>query len=126
MELTCRSVEGINVVALKGNLTDVEVPSVRWKIKNIIETHSPYLILNLTFLNFVDARGISVFVSALKIAQQRNGVVVLLNPTPSVRTSIELIRLQKNFSIYADEAAAIIHCTQLLVSKKNNLTKKSP
>ncbi|MDM8559079.1 STAS domain-containing protein [Candidatus Parabeggiatoa sp. HSG14] len=118
MELTCHSVKGINIVTLKGNLIGVEVSSTRRQIKNIIETHSPYIILDLNFLDFIDAQGLSVFVSALKAVQQCHGVVVLLNPTPFVRTSIELIRLQEIFSIYTDETAAIIHCTQLLVSKE--------
>lgn len=112
MELTFRSLKDIQVVTLSGSLTSIDAPSVRQQLNEIIMKHSPYLILDLSHLNFIDARGLSVFVSALKKAQQYQGEMLLLNPTPVVRALIELTRLQQTFSIYADEAAAIVHCTQ--------------
>ena len=117
LKLIYRNVEGIPVVTLKGRLVQAEVAQLRQQIREIIEKHPPYFILNLAHLDFIDAHGLSVFISALKIAQQRKGEVLLLNPMPNVRTMIELIRLQESFSIYADEAAAIAYCTQSLGNK---------
>lgn len=113
MELSCHTIEGIPIVTLSGSLVSVETPLVRQKLNTIIGIQSPYLILDLSHLNFVDARGLSILVSALKMAQKYGGEVLLLNPTPVVRALIELTRLQQMFRIYADEASAIKHCRQI-------------
>jgi len=108
MELSCHTIEGIPIVTLS-----VETPLVRQKLNTIIGIQSPYLIFDLSRLNFVDARGLSILVSALKMARKYGGEVLLLNPTPVVRALIELTRLQQMFRIYADEASAIKHCRQV-------------
>ena len=114
MELICRAVEGIHVATLSGSLISAESARARQQLNEIISMQSPYLILDLARLNFIDARGLSVFVSALKTAHKYGGEVLLLNPTPVVRALIELTRLQQTFSIFADEMAAITHCTHSL------------
>lgn len=114
MELTFRSANNVSIVTLSGSLMSKDAASVRHQLNDIIMQHSPCLILDLCHLNFIDARGLSVFVSALKKSQQYNGEVLLLNPTPVVRAMLELTRLQQTFSIYADETAAIAHCTQFV------------
>lgn len=116
MELTYRAVEGIHVVTLSGSLISAESAQARQQLNQIISMHAPYLVLDLARLNFIDARGLSVFISALKTAQKYGGEVLLLNPTPVVRALIELTRLQQTFSIFADETAAIAYCTHRTVS----------
>lgn len=114
MTLTYQIKQGIPIVTLSGSLINMDAASVRRQLIALIEKLSPYLIIDLTQLNVIDARGLSVFVSALKKAQQHHGEVLLLNPTPPVRTLIELIHLQDIFNIYIDEAAALAHCNQSL------------
>jgi anti-sigma B factor antagonist len=111
MQLTYRTVRGIPIATLSGSFIKTEVPRVRQQLTKIINKNVPYLILDLTQLTFIDVRGLSVFVSTLKVASQYQGDVLLLNPTPAVRAIIELVRLQHTFSIYADESAAIAYCT---------------
>lgn len=111
MQLTYRTVKGVPIATLAGSFIKTEVPRVRQQLTQMIDKNVPYLILDLTQLTFVDVRGLSVFVSALKVARQYQGEVLLLNPTPAVRAIIELVRLQHTFSIYADESAAITYCT---------------
>jgi len=114
MALTYQTKQGIPIVTLSGSLINIDTALVRRQLIDLIEKISPYLIIDLTQLNVIDAKALSVFVSALKTAQQHQGDVLLLNPTPPVRTLIELIHLQDIFSIYIDEAAALAHCTQSL------------
>ena len=114
MELKCRSVEGVQIVTLIGSFVSAETTKVRHQLNQLLETHSPHLIIDLAQLHFIDARGLSVFISALKTAQRRGGEVLLLRPTPTIRALIEMTRLQHTFSIYADEAAAIAYCTHSL------------
>lgn len=111
MQLTYRTVNGVPIATLSGSFFRTEVPRIRQQLTQMINEDTPYLIIDLTTLNFIDAGGLSTFVSALKVARQYGGDVLLLNPTPAVRAIIELIRLQHTFRIYADETVAIAHCT---------------
>ena len=112
MELTTyRSFEGIQIIRLSGSLVGKEAAQVRYQFRQLICDRSPCLIIDLSHLHYIDARGLSVFVSAYKILRgyHKQGEVLLLNPTPVVLALIELTRLQQSFSIYTEESAAISH-----------------
>jgi anti-sigma B factor antagonist len=114
MTLTYQIKEGIPIVALSGHFINIDTAPVRRQLIELIEKSSPYLIIDLTQLNVIDASALSVFVSARQKAQEYQGEILLLNPTPAVRNLIEIIHLQDIFSIYIDEAAALAHCNQSL------------
>lgn len=110
MQLTYRTLESVLIATLSGHFLRKEVPTVRQQLTQIIKQDTPYLILDLAPLMSIDASGLSVFISALKVARQYKGDVLLLNPTPTVRAMIELVRLQHTFNIYKDEVAALADC----------------
>ncbi len=114
MELIYRLIGDVQIISLVGSLSGADITAIRQKVLERIQDYSPYVIIDLHSLHFVDARGLSLLISALKVAQQREGDVLLLNPTPEVRALIELTRLQHTFSIYADEEAALAYYTQTL------------
>ena len=107
MILAHRTVEGIDIVALSGRLVMADVPEVRRRLLQIVEQGSGKLVLNLEGVGFMDSSGLSVLVSTLKSARIKNGEVVLLGLTPTVRSLIELTRLQQIFEIFEDETAAL-------------------
>ena len=109
MILTHRNVEGIDIVALSGRLVIADVPRIRQKLLAIIEQGNGKLILHLAEVGFMDSSGLSVLVSVFKAARVRGGDIVLLGLSPTVRSLIELTRLQQVFSIFDDEAAAVAH-----------------
>lgn len=109
MILTHRNVEGIDIVALSGRLVIADVPQIRQKLLAIIEQGNGKLILHLAEVGFMDSSGLSVLVSVFKAARVRGGDIVLLGLSPTVRSLIELTRLQQVFSIFDDEAAAVAH-----------------
>lgn len=107
MVLAHRAVEGIDIVALSGRLVMADVPEVRQRLLQIVEQGNGKLVLNLEGVGFMDSSGLSVLVSVFKAARLKNGEVVLLRLTPTVRSLIELTRLQQIFEIFEDEAAAL-------------------
>jgi anti-sigma B factor antagonist len=107
MVLAHRTVEGIDIVALSGRLVMADVPEVRQRLLQIVEQGNGKLILDLAEVNFMDSSGLSVLVSAFKAARLKDGEVVLLRLTPTVRSLIELTRLQQIFEIFDDEATAL-------------------
>jgi len=112
MHVECRSIESVQIAQLFGSLVGAETQEVKHQLNQLVTQQSPYLIIDLGSLNFIDIRGLSTFVSVLKRAQYYQGDVLLLNPTTKVRALIELTQLQYTFSIYLDENAAVAYCAQ--------------
>lgn len=107
MVVTHRTVEGIDVIALSGRLMMADVPQVRQRLLEVVEKGGGKLVLDLAEVGFMDSSGLSVLVSVFKAARLKEGDVVLLRPTPTVRSLIELTRLQQIFSIFDEEDAAL-------------------
>lgn len=107
MILTHRNVDDIDIVALAGRLVMADVPQVRQRLLATVEQGNGKLILDLAEVGFMDSSGLSVLVSVLKAARLKNGEVVLLHLNPTIRSLIELTRLQQVFSIFDNEAAAL-------------------
>lgn len=107
MILTHRNVDDIDIVALAGRLVMADVPQVRQRLLATVEQGNGKLILDLAEVGFMDSSGLSVLVSVLKAARLKNGEVVLLHLNPTIRSLIELTRLQQVFSIFENEAAAL-------------------
>ncbi len=107
MILTHRNVEGIDIVALTGRLVMADAPEVRRKLLATVEQGNGKLILDLAEVGFMDSSGLSVLVSAFKAARAKGSDMVLLHLSPTVRSLIELTRLQQIFAIFEDEATAL-------------------
>jgi len=107
MEFAYQLKQGVLVVTLHGSFTYRETASTRQRFKQLIEQESAQVLIDLSRLNYIDARGLSVFITALHYARQQEGVVHLLNPTANVQAMLELTRLQHIFKIYGDELVAL-------------------
>ena len=85
MQLTYRTIKGVTIAMLSGSFVRTRVPHIRQQLTEKINKDTPFIVLDLEQLTFIDASGLSVFVSARKVARQYDGDVLLLNPTPAVR-----------------------------------------
>jgi anti-sigma B factor antagonist len=66
-----------------------------------------WLLINCADLTFIDSSGIGDLLAAHAAIIRRGGVVRMLNPTRTLRDSLERTRLDSVLDIYQDEAAAI-------------------
>ncbi|MDS4026209.1 MAG: STAS domain-containing protein [Candidatus Contendobacter sp.] len=107
MVLTHRTIEGIDIVALAGRLVMADAPQIRQSLLTTVEQGNGKLILDLAQVSFMDSSGLSVLVSAFKAARAKGGDVALLHLNSTVRSLIELTRLQQVFPIFDDEATAL-------------------
>ena len=105
MEINQRSTKGIEVLTLNGRFDAYEVPTV----VNWFEEHPQLkkVVVNLEKVNFIDSSGLSALVKGLKRCRQNGGELYLSNLQQAVFIIFELTRLDKAFSIFPDEAAAI-------------------
>jgi anti-sigma B factor antagonist len=107
MVLTHLTGNGIDIATLAGRLVMADVSQVRQRLLTTVEQGKRKLVLDLSEVAFMDSSGLSVLVSVFKAARLKNGEVVLLQPNPTVRSLIELTRLQQIFAIFDDETAAL-------------------
>ena len=107
MSFTTDLVNDVAVVRLPERLALADVPEARRRILQLIEDGHRNLVLDLAKVVFVDSSGLSVFVTVQGAAQAAGGDVVLLDPTPPVRSLIELTRLQEVFEIFGHEGNAV-------------------
>lgn len=63
--------------------------------------------LDLSGVTYVDSMALSALVSALKLARKKGGKLVLLRPTPPVRSLLEVTRLDLVFLVFEDEESAM-------------------
>ena len=112
MKITHHNTDVVDIVELEGELVMASGPELRKQLQAIINAGSGNLILQLEKVSFVDSRGLSVFVSALKHAREKQGQVVLVALMPEVRSLLELTRLHKVFDIFEDTNSALAHFKQ--------------
>ena len=105
MEITHRTVDGIDVLELNGRFDAYEAPAfVEW-----FDTrpHVKHLIVNLRGVGFIDSTGLSTLVKGLKHCRGNGGDLYICHMQQAVLIIFKLTRLDKAFSIFEDEAAAI-------------------
>lgn len=107
MQLETLSHDKVEQITLPRQLVIGNTQAIRAAILAIINSGHHHLILDLRQVESVDSSGLSVLVSTLKSLRKTGGEVVLLSPSETVRTLIELTRLHQVFEIFEDPAAAV-------------------
>ena len=65
------------------------------------------VIVDLSKVQYISSAGAGVFIGALSEAQEHNGNIVLMNPTPNVREVFDLLGLTQIFHIVQDAKTAL-------------------
>jgi anti-sigma B factor antagonist len=107
MNLEHRTEGGVDIVKLPERLMMADSATARTSLKEIINSGSGKLILDLASTTFMDSSGLAVLVSSLQAARKKNGDVYLVNMSNTVRALFELTRLHTVFQIFDNEAAAL-------------------
>lgn len=104
MNVTHRTVDGVEVLALDGRFDAYEVPAISQWFEDHPEAR--YVVVNLSGVGFIDSSGLSTLVKGLKHCRQNEGDLYLSDLQQAVFIIFELTRLDKAFSIFDDEAEA--------------------
>lgn len=94
------------LVEMPSRLVKADAPMVRDELKQLIASGKKTLILDLGATEFADSSGLSVLISGLNGAKSAGGDVVLLRPTKTILSLLELTRLHHVFQIFDDADAA--------------------
>lgn len=94
------------ILQLKGRFDAHEIAPVRVWFNEQFEAGQIHLVVNLGEVNFIDSSALSTLVQGLKHCREKGGELSLCVLQQPVRVIFELTRLDKAFSIYADEESA--------------------
>ena len=107
LTLERKAVGECELVCLEGRLDAAVAVELKQQLIGCIDQGAINLLLDLGAVEFVDSTGLSAIISALKAATSLGGEVVLLRPTGTVQSILELTRLHQVFRIYESAEAAL-------------------
>ena len=97
---------GATVCAIEGEIDINTSPEIKKAFDKIISKKEPKIIINFTAVTYVDSSGLATIVEILKNMRSYNGKLVLSNLSPKVKGLFEITKLDKLFTIVADEKDA--------------------
>ena len=65
------------------------------------------IVVDLAELQYISSAGAGVFIGTVGRAQENNGNIVLLNPSPNVKEVLDLLGLTQLFSVVPTQEAAL-------------------
>jgi anti-sigma B factor antagonist len=108
LEIDVSSIEGVNVIKLRGKLGMGEALDKTSRIlTELINAGETSLLLDLQQVPMVDSSGIGLLVRFLTTVKQRGGTLKLLNPSKFALQTLKMVKVLNLFEVFEDEAAAV-------------------
>ncbi|WP_432794026.1 STAS domain-containing protein [Rhodococcus ruber] len=94
------------VVRPEGRLNMVAAPRLREQLRDLVDSGSTRVVVDLAATEFIDSSGLGALVSGLKAARQAGGDLRLASPTAQVRSVLSLTSLDRVLRTYDSADAA--------------------
>lgn len=99
----------ILILRLKGDLDDVSVKDLRFRISKYIDDYDiKHLVINMEKLDFLDSSGIGFIIGRYHQIKKKNGEVVLCNINSKIEKIIRISGLNKICMIRENEEALVL------------------
>jgi anti-anti-sigma factor len=82
----------------------------RLKLQESISKITPYIVVNLSEVNFIDSSGLTALVAGMRDADKFQGKFVICNIHPEAKLVFEVTMMDSVFSIYETEEEALKNC----------------
>jgi anti-sigma B factor antagonist len=99
MEMTNEHINGVTLLTLSGHFDVNAAPTVEKIFQNIQVDSTPYIIINLSNVNFIDSTGLATLITGEKRCRKQNGCLVLVNIQKTVMIIFEVTNLNKILTI---------------------------
>ena len=106
--------EGVDVFALEGEIDLHYAPVLRTLLQSKLKARSPALILNLTKVAYIDSTGLATIIEYFRDAAKHGGILCLTGLNDDLKTTFEIVRLDKAIPIFPtvnEAVAALKHGT---------------
>ena len=107
MKVHSETIDGIDIVTLKGRLVSADTQRVRVAMLQVVEEGHAMLVVDISQVTFIDSSGLSVLLSVFKAVRKRGGEMNLFGMTEQIRHLLELTRVEQVLASYADRQSAI-------------------
>ncbi|MFN2508224.1 MAG: STAS domain-containing protein [Chthoniobacterales bacterium] len=106
MRLTESAEEGVDVLALEGEIDLHYAPVLRSLLQGKVKGRCPALVLDFARVSFIDSSGLAAIVEYFRDAAEHQGVLCLAGLDETLQTVFEIVRLDKVIPIFASAAEA--------------------
>src|SRR5215468_6396629 len=106
LSIEIRRTDRVVILELAGRLSVLE-PSLRDLAWGLIEDGERFFVISLANVSYLDNSGLGQLCWIYTVLQNRGGDMVLLKPTPRIRTMLEITKLNTVFQSFDCEADAI-------------------
>ncbi|GAA1112083.1 STAS domain-containing protein [Nocardiopsis exhalans] len=95
------------IVAIEGELDIATAADLQEHIRAAIDDHGPWLILDLSALEFMDSSGLNVIISAYRTIRERNGSLSLAHLNERVTKIVRMVGLHRQVPVHQTVATAV-------------------
>jgi anti-sigma B factor antagonist len=107
VQISVRHLDKTTIFDVSGDVDFANSPELRsLLLREIQESHTPRVALNLGEVRYIDSSGIASLVEALKASRDLGSHFILFGLGESAREALQLSRLTKVFEIYDNEVQA--------------------
>ena len=108
MQISARRMDKVTIFDITGHIDLANSPELRKALlKELRESKTPRVIMNLTGVRYIDSSGVASLVEALKAARDQGLRFILFGLSPSAREVLQLSRLIKIFEVFDNEQQAL-------------------
>ena len=108
MKIEVRTVGDVKVLDCSGKITLGEgTMSIRTKVRDLLDSGSKKILLNLGDINYIDSSGIGELVSTYTSVLNGGGRLKLLNLTNKIQQLLAITKLLTVFDTFENEEAAL-------------------
>ena len=108
LKLQTRSTENIRIIDCSGDVDLYSSTDLRDTLLNEMRSGVPSILINMTNVAYIDSSGIATLVEGLQLSRQTKTRFGLFGLKPNARSVLQLARLDKVFTTFADEQEAVV------------------
>ena len=90
--------EGVILLTVRGFLDAHTFEELERTINEIFEEGTYKLVVDLSGLDYISSAGAGVFIGAIGTAQENDGNIILIKPSPNVKEVFDLLGLSQIFT----------------------------
>ncbi|WP_026126853.1 STAS domain-containing protein [Nocardiopsis xinjiangensis] len=95
------------IVAIEGELDIATADDLREHVQQAMDEHGPWLILDLSALDFMDSSGLNVIISTYRSVREAGGSLSLAALNERVTKVVRLVGLHRQVPVHQNVAAAV-------------------
>ena len=107
VELSVKPLKKVDVISVVGRVDSSNVNEVDVALKGLQDRGRHKLVLNFEKLDYISSGGLRAMVTALKVARNNNGDLVIVKPNDRIRDTLSLVGFQSLFVQYDELLDAV-------------------